>query len=127
SAATDLVRHEELHAAMTDDERSRVVAAYVRQPIGKNTKDALALAAAATRSPAAAQALVDSLLLPDAARIRGAVGEALRRMELPAAETLLAARLSAATPEQQTCLLGALGTVGGAAAAPKVAPLLEAT
>ena len=125
SAATDFVRHEELHAALTDGERARIVDAYTRQPIGKNTKDALAFAVAVTGSPAAAPALVDSLLLPGAGRIRATVAEALRRIGSPETESLVIARLRDAKPEQQESLLAALAVVGGSAAAREIRPLLE--
>jgi HEAT repeat protein len=68
--------------------------------------------------------LVQSLLLPDAARIRGSVAEALRRMDAPTAEPSLVAALADANPAQRCALLGALGIVGGAASAPAVKPLL---
>jgi hypothetical protein len=98
SAATDFVRRTDLHAGLTDAERARIVAAYRAQPIGKTTKEALAYAAAATRTPDAVRALVDSLLLPDAHRIRGPVAEALRRIDSPETERLLASRLAELSP-----------------------------
>src|SRR6185295_1641185 len=88
---------------------------------------ALALAAAATKSPAAVQALADSLLVEGAPQIRAVVGEALRRMDSPASEGLLAARLLGAAPENQTALLSALAVVGGAGASSQVRPLLDAS
>jgi hypothetical protein len=121
SGATDLVRHEEMHAELTGDEKRRIVRAFVRQPIGRDTKKALALAAAATRDPEAAPALVASLLHPRSRETRIEVGEALRRLADPAAAELLAKALPAAeTAVRETLLnvLGALGASGvGAAAA----------
>lgn len=124
SAATDFVRHEELHAGLSDPERARIVAAFARQPIGKTTKETLAYAAAATRTPSAVRALADSLLLDGSLRIRSAVGEALRRMDTPAAETELASRLAGARPDQQASLLAALGVAGSGSAAPAAQSLL---
>jgi hypothetical protein len=124
SAATDFVRHVELHASLPAADGARIVAAFRRQPVGKTTKDALAFAVAATRSPEAASALVESLLLPDASRIRGAVAEALRESDDPTAEPALVAALVDATPAQRCALLGALGTVGATGAAPAVTALL---
>ncbi len=112
SAALDLVRHEELHPSLTAVERLRIVAAYRAQPIGKATKGALALAAAATRDPAAGPVLVDSLLEPRARLIRGDVGEALRRLADPATAPLLLKRLASADDGQRANLLQVLGTLG---------------
>ncbi len=121
SAATDLVRHAEMHAALTPDEQTRIVSAFERQPIGKETKKALALAAGATLHPSAAPALVASLLLPRAREIRIEVGEALRRLGSPHAVALLVQALEQAESEQAVNLLNALGTM-----APAAAPAAEA-
>lgn len=112
SAATDFVRHEELHAALTPEERAAILAAYRRQPIGKATKAALALAVSAARPPSAAEALADTLLDRDAHLVRGAVAEALRRLRDPATEALLARRLETAGAPARKSLLVALGAVG---------------
>lgn len=117
SAATDLVRHAEMHDALTLDERQRIVAAFERQPIGKATKKALALAAAATRDAAATPALVRSLLLPRAREIRIEIGVALRRLESPDTVGLLAQALESAEPQQTVNLVNALGTAAPASAA----------
>jgi HEAT repeat protein len=113
SAATDLVRRQELVAALTEAERVRIRAAYVRCPIGKTTKEALAFAVAAARPPRAAETLVATLVMPEARQVRGAVAEALRRLRDPETEALLDARLSAADAPSRRNLLVALGAVGG--------------
>lgn len=124
SAATDFVRHRELAAALPESESARIVAAFRRQPLGKATKGALALAVAATRSADAAPALVEALLVPGASSIRAVVGEALRRLDDPAGPSLVATRLADATAAQRPVLLGALAVAGGAPEAPAVRPLL---
>jgi HEAT repeat protein len=86
------------------------VSAFERQPIGKETKKVLALAAAATRAPSAGTALVNALLHPRAREIRIEVGEALRRLASPDAVAFLVQQLEVATPEQAVNLLNALGT-----------------
>jgi len=112
SAALDLVRHEELLPSLTAGERGRIVAAFRAEPVGKATKGALALAAAAAKDPAAGPALVDSLLDPRARLIRGDVGEALRRLADPAVPALLLKRLVPADDGRRADLLQVLGTLG---------------
>lgn len=118
SAATDFCRHEDLHAGLSDAERGRIVAAYARCPIGKTTKQALAFAVAATRHPSAAEALVTTLLEPDARLVRGDVAEALRRLRDPSAETLIGRRLATADAAARKSLLVALGAAGTEASVP---------
>ena len=116
SAATDFVRHTELHTDLTSDQTAAILAAYAREPIGKVTKKALALAVAATRSPGAGDLLVDSLLLPRSEYIRIPVTEALRRL----ADTRVPARietvLKKADEQARVSLLIALGQLDGATA-----------
>lgn len=126
SGATDFVRRRDLHGALAEADRERIVAAYRRHPIGKASKTALALAVSASGSPEAPRALVESLLLPESHRIRGLVAEALRRAGSPESEGLLLRALGDATPVQQTALLGALAVVGGPVSAPAVRKLLDA-
>lgn len=120
SAATDLVRHEELHDGLTDADRVAIVGAYRRCPIGKMTKHALALAAAITRHETAAAALIDTLAEDGAASVRGGVAVALRRLRDPKAETLIAKRIADAPPAVRKNLLVALGAIGTEACAPAV-------
>lgn len=120
SAATDLVRHEELHDGLTDADRAAIVAAYRRTPIGKMTKHALALAAAITRHETAAAALVDTLAEDGAASVRGTVAAALRRLRDPDAEALIAKRIPDASPAVRKNLLVALGAIGTGACVPSV-------
>jgi HEAT repeat protein len=117
SAATDLVRHHEMHEALTGDEKARIVSAFERQPIGKDTKKALARAASVTLDSSAAPALVNSLLHPRANEIRLEVGVALRRLESAETVTLLVGALSRAEPRQAVNLLNALGTMAPASPA----------
>ena len=98
------------------------MAAFRRQPVGKETKRALALAVAATGDPLASRVLVDALDDPRGRLVRGAVGEALRRLRDPGAAGLLLARLEEAGPAKRADLLqvlGAVGAVEGAGAARK--------
>jgi hypothetical protein len=118
SAATDFLRHGELHEGLAPEQAGRIVAAFRRQPVGKRTKEALALAAAATRDPGATRALVDALEDPRARLVRVAVGEALRRRKDPAAAKLLLARLSAGGPAQRADALRVLGLAGVVEGAP---------
>ncbi len=121
SAATDFVRHRELHDTLTDEERTRIREAYRLRPAGKRTKAALAFAVASARPESAARALVDSLIEPQARLVRADVAEALRRLMDPQTTSLLLARLdSAQSAEAVEDLLSALGTIGGHAAADAV-------
>src|SRR5258706_10629827 len=60
SAAVDFVRHAGLHAGLTAEQGARITGAFRRQPVGKATKEALALAVAGTADPSATRALVDA-------------------------------------------------------------------
>lgn len=124
SGATDFVRRRDLHAGLTDAERDRIVDAFRRRPVGKETKHALALAAGAVGTPAAVRALADALVADGGLRIRESVAEALRRSGAPDAAAHLSSRLAEAGSESRRALLGALAVVGGAAEAPSVLPFL---
>lgn len=120
SAATDFVRHRELHGSLTSAESARVVAAFAARPFGKRTKEALGYAAAATRTSAAVEALADALAADGGRAIRGALAEALRRTGSASAPAALVRRLADAPPGREPALLGALGVVGDAASAAAV-------
>lgn len=112
SAALDFDRHDALHAGLTEEQRARILDAYRRCPVGKDTKRALAHAVAATADPAAAALLVSSLKDPRAREIRIAVGAALRRLADPAASRLLIEFLKTARPVQRADTLTVLGFLG---------------
>jgi HEAT repeat protein len=118
TAAMDFVRHAGLHAGLAREQGARIVAAFRRQPVGKRTKEALALAVACTKDPAAARSLVDALDDPRARLIRVSVAEALRRLGDPGAPKLLLAALADAGPGKRADLLRVLGLIGAVEAAP---------
>jgi len=120
SAAMDFVRHESLHAALTAEQRTRILDAYRGRPVGKDTKHALAHAVAVTKDPGAAELLISSLRDPRAREIRVAVGAALRRLADPAASRHVVEFLKTARPAQRAdglTVLGFLGTKEAALAA----------
>jgi len=117
-AATDFVRQEFLHAGLTAEQGARILSAFRRLPVGKATKEALALAVSCTRDPAAARTLVEALDDPRARLVRVAVGEALRRTASPGTATLVAAGLAEAAPAKRADLLRVLGLAGALDGAP---------
>ncbi len=125
TGATDLVRHAELHGDLSPEERNRIVAAFRRCPVGKDTKRVLAEATAVTRDPAAAAALVDALREPGARDIRGAVGDALRRLGDPSATRRILDRLEGADAPRRADLLEVLGALGAVEAAEAVRRAVE--
>jgi hypothetical protein len=118
SAAVDFVRHEPLHGTLTPEHRARVLAAFRRQPFGKQAKPALALAVAATRDPAAARTLVEGLDDPRARPARVEIAEALRQLADPGTAKLLVSRLPEAGPAKRADLLRVLGLAGAVDGAP---------
>ena len=125
SAATDFVRHAKLFGEIAEKDSKGIVDAYVRHPIGKASKDALALAVAAARHPKAGEVLVESLLLPESRRIRGAVGDALWRLADPEVPALVASKIAEADAGHRATLVQVLGLVGGGEQASTVQTLLE--
>lgn len=124
SAATDFVRHRELHAELSDDDALRVVEAFRRHPFGRRSRQALAMAAAVTGREAAAKALVECLGTPGGATIRGTVADALQRMRHRATQEMLLDLLRRGPPESRATVTQVVGRICGNDAAPPVAALL---
>ena len=127
SAATDLVRHDSLHAGLATDQRRLVLEAYRTHPVGKISKHALATAVGALKPDGAAQVLVSSLARPGGRPIRGVVSEALSRIGDPQTTQLLIDGAEGATGEARQSMIFALGVVGHPSGAPAVRGFLRDT
>ncbi|MHC4859248.1 MAG: HEAT repeat domain-containing protein [Planctomycetota bacterium] len=120
----DFVRHEGLRRLLTEQEGKLVIDAYRNHPIGKASKEALAMAVAMSGHKGAGDALLESLLFPKSVRIRGAVGDALWRLKDSSVPGKLVGNLEEADPRHRATLVQVLGRVGKKPEAPAARKLL---
>ena len=108
-AGLDLVRHEEIVAALTPAQRQAVDAALAAPRKGDMDLASIIDAAGVAGTSASDAALVARLLDPATRSLRLNITAALRRHARPELVPLLAARLTDATPQQRADVVNALG------------------